>query len=138
MYFYIFTYDIDFISGSRKQYWLVYRDSKQLFTVSSPCKLWTFKDVSHVQSHKLAPMSGIHHHLCAFSTSGCALVYFTVQYYIEYSIFISSQWYHKASKRRGDIAGTVPYFSRYCTVRLKMFYFLCLFVFNGFVVWKVL
>ena len=34
---------------------------------------------------------------------------------------------------------TVPlYLSRYCTVRLKMFYFLCLFVFYVLFVWKVL
>ena len=30
-------------------------------------------------------------------------------------------------KSSSDVVGTVLYFSRYCTVRLKMFYFLCLF-----------
>lgn len=52
--------------------------------------LQTFKDAnvrSHIQSHKLAHVSGVHGHVCAPSTS--AFVYFTVQYHTEYSIFIS-------------------------------------------------
>ena len=32
-----------------------------------------------VQSHKLVHMSGVHCHMRASSTSGCAFVYFTVQ-----------------------------------------------------------
>ena len=34
-------------------------------------------------------MSGVHCHMHAFSTSSCAFVYFTVQYYIEYSSTVS-------------------------------------------------
>ena len=45
---------------------------------------------SHVQSRKLVHVPGVHCHVRASSTSGCAFVYFTVQYCIEYSIFISS------------------------------------------------
>ena len=55
-------------------------------------KLQTFKDAnvrSHIQSHKLAHVSGVHGHVCASFTSDCAFMYFTVQYHIEYSIFIS-------------------------------------------------
>ena len=55
-------------------------------------QLRTFKDVnvhSHVQSHKLVHVSGVHCHVHASSTSGCAFVYFTVQYCIEYSSTIS-------------------------------------------------
>ena len=56
-------------------------------------RLQTFKDVnmhSHVQSHKLVPVSSVHCHMRKPSTSGCAFVYFTVHYRVEYSIFISS------------------------------------------------
>ena len=55
-------------------------------------KLRTFKDEnmhSHVQSCKLVHVSGIHCHMHASSTSGCAFVYFTVQYCIEYSSTVS-------------------------------------------------
>ena len=55
-------------------------------------KLRTFKDAnmcSHVQSHKLVHVSGVHCHTHASSISGCAFVYFTVQYYIEYSSTVS-------------------------------------------------
>ena len=34
---------------------------------------------------KLVHRSGAHCHICASRTNGCAFVYFTVQYYIEYS-----------------------------------------------------
>ena len=39
----------------------------------------------HLQSCKLVPMSFIHCHVHASSKIGCDCVYFTVQYYIEYS-----------------------------------------------------
>ena len=55
-------------------------------------KLWTFKDAnvrSHVQSRKLVHVSGVHCHVHASSTCGCAFVYFTVQYCIEYSSTVS-------------------------------------------------
>ena len=45
--------------------------------------------LAHVQSRKLVHVSGIHCHVCASSTSGCAFVYFTVQYCIEYSSIVS-------------------------------------------------
>ena len=44
---------------------------------------------SHVQSHELDHVSGNHHHMCAFSTSGCALGYFTVLYRVQYYSTIS-------------------------------------------------
>ena len=43
----------------------------------------------HVQSHKLIRMSCKHCHMHTSSTSGCAFVYFTVQYCIEYSSTVS-------------------------------------------------
>ena len=51
-------------------------------------KLQTFKDAdvhSHVQSCGLVDMSGVHCHVRASSTSGCAFVYFTVKDCREYS-----------------------------------------------------
>ena len=54
-------------------------------------------------------MSGVHCHVRASSTSGCAFVYFTVQYCTEYS---STVFYFKPRmpgskhKSSGDIAGT--------------------------------
>ena len=43
----------------------------------------------HVQSHKLIRMSDKHCHMNVSSTSGCAAVYFTVQYCIEYRSTVS-------------------------------------------------
>ena len=69
---------------------------------------------SHVQSHKLVHMSVIHCHVRASSTSGCAFVYFTVQYYIEYSstvsLFQAQDVRKQASKQQyiADCAGWVP------------------------------
>ena len=44
---------------------------------------------SHVQSRKLVHVSGVNCQVHAFSTSGCAFVYFTVQHCIEYSSTVS-------------------------------------------------
>ena len=44
---------------------------------------------SHVQSCKLVHESGVHCHVHASSTSGCAFVYFTVRYCIEHSSTVS-------------------------------------------------
>ena len=55
-------------------------------------KLRIFKDGnvrSHVQSRKLIHVSGVHCPVRASSTSGCAFVYFLVQYCIEYSSTVS-------------------------------------------------
>ena len=49
-----------------------------------------FKDMnmcSHIQSHKLIHVSGIHCHVHTSSASGCASVYFTVQYNSTVSLF---------------------------------------------------
>ena len=51
-------------------------------------KLQIIKDVSmcsHVQSHKLVHVSGIHCHRHACPTSGCVFVSFPVRYCIEHS-----------------------------------------------------
>ena len=83
---------------------------------------------SHVQSYKLVHVSGIHCHTPASSTSGFAIVYFTVQYCIEYGTFISSPGCLEASLKATVMQLVLLYFSRYCTVRLKCFLsFLCLF-----------
>jgi len=45
------------------------------------CKFWPFKDMnvhSDVQLRELVHPSGVHCHMHAFSTSGCAFVYFTM------------------------------------------------------------
>ena len=50
------------------------------------------------------------------------VLYCTELYRIQYSIFISNPGYLEANmKVSGDVAGTVPYLSRYYTVRLKLF-----------------
>ena len=52
----------------------------------------TSKDANvclHVQSRKLVHESGVHCHVRASSTSGCAFMYFTVQYCIEDSSTVS-------------------------------------------------
>ena len=62
------------------------------YSKSPTYKLWTFKDAnlcSFVQSYKLAHMSGVHCHVYASSIGDYAFVYFTVQYYIEYSGTVS-------------------------------------------------
>ena len=55
-------------------------------------KLPAVKDVNmhlHVQSRKLVHECYGHCHVYASSTSGCAFVYFTERYYIEYSSTVS-------------------------------------------------
>ena len=48
--------------------------------------------------------------------------YSTELYRIQYSIFISNPGYSEANmKASGDVAGIVPYLSRYYTVRVKLF-----------------
>ena len=44
---------------------------------------------SRVQSLKLDHVSSVRCHMHAFSTGGCAFVYFTVHYYIEYGSPVS-------------------------------------------------
>ena len=54
------------------------------------CKLSKMWMCICMSNHLLVHASGWHCHMCASSTNGCVFVYFTAQYYIEYSIFISS------------------------------------------------
>ena len=86
----------------------------------------TFKDVnvcSHVQSHKLVHMFGIHCHVCASSTCGWIFVYF-IEYSSTVSLFQAKDVRSKC-KASGAIAvlrsTSYCYFSRYCTIRLKCF-----------------
>ena len=44
---------------------------------------------SHVQPRKLVHVSSVHGHVRASSTTGCAFVYFTVQYCIKDSSTVS-------------------------------------------------
>ena len=60
-----------------------------LFEVIYISPLHTNLQVVNVQSRKLVHVPGVHCHVCASSTSGCAFVYFTVQYCIEYSSTVS-------------------------------------------------
>ena len=48
-------------------------------------KMWMCAQMSHT----LVPVSGVHCHVGVFSTNGCAFVYFTVQYWIEYRSTVS-------------------------------------------------
>ena len=124
-------------------------------------------------------MSGVRCHVHASSTSGCALVYCTVQCCIEYSSTVSlfqaqdawvklqfalclllltilAELYHLPPPLPPPVSNSsclftrcqplvlyascctvLLYFSRYCTVRLKMFSF-SVFVFDVLFVWKVL
>lgn len=60
---------------------LVYMYSKSPTYKPPSCELSKDSIVrSHLQSHKLVHVSGIHCHLRASFISGCAFVYFTVQY----------------------------------------------------------
>ena len=102
----------------------------------------TFKDAnvrSHVQSHKSGHVSGVHCHVCASSTSGCAFAYITVHYCIQSVVqylYVKPRMSGSEHKSSGDVAAgakkhqlfyyTLQYFSKYYTVRLKMFYFSCL------------
>ena len=103
---------------------------------------------------KLVHMSGVHCHMRASSTSGCVFVYFTVLYRVQYrtlysictvvqNLYFKPRMSGSKHKSSGDVAPAclsaqsqrldascctvLLYFSRYCTVRLKMFYFWCLF-----------
>ena len=107
-------------------------------------KLRTFKDAnvcSHVQSCKLVHVSGVHCHVRASFTNGCAFVYLTVQYCIDYSstvsLFQAQDVRKQVYKSSSDVAGTATkhqlffillYFSWYCPIRLKtLSSFLCVF-----------
>ena len=65
---------------------------------------------SHVRSHKLVHVSGVHCHVCAASTSGCAFVYFPVQYCIEYTVvqylYFKPRMSGSRCKSSNDVAGT--------------------------------
>ena len=80
---------------------------------------------SRVESHKLVHMSGVHCHMHASSTSGCAFVYFTVQYCIEYSSRVSLfQAQDVKRKSSGDVAGTTVLFKvLYCKIKNVFFIF---------------
>ena len=82
----------------------------------------------HVQSSKLVHVSGIRCHIYASSASGCAFVYFTVLYRVQYLYFKPRM---SGSKHKGisDVTGTVQYFSRCCAVKFKMFSSFFVFVF---------
>lgn len=87
---------------------------------------------SRVQSCKLVHMSGVYCHLLASSTNSCAFVYFTVLCRVQpYSIFISIPGCLEAGIKavviqvvllgRASCCTILLYFSRYDSVRLKMF-----------------
>ena len=56
----------------------------------------------------------------------CTLLYSTIQCSV--SLF-QAQDAQKQAQKRQSVAGTMLYFSSYCTVRLKMFYFLSVYLF---------
>ena len=64
---------------------------KSLTQEPSNCELSKMQTCVHVSRQvKLVHRSGVHCHIYASCTNGCAFVYFTVQYYIEYSSAVSS------------------------------------------------
>ena len=87
---------------------------------------------SHVQSRKLVHVSGVHCHMRASSTSGCAFVYFTVQCCIECSSTVSLfQAQDVKRKSSSDVAGTTLLFKvLYCKIKNVLFFvfvcFLCI------------
>ena len=65
--------------------------SKIPYMQSSSCEC-TFKDedgLLHVQSHKSVRVSGVRCPVRAFSTCGCAFVYFTEHHCVGYSTTVS-------------------------------------------------
>ena len=67
----------------------------------------------HVLSCKLVHASGIHCHMLASSTCGCAFVYFTVYYCIEYSSTVSlfqAQDVQKEASIRAAVMYLVQYY----------------------------
>ena len=79
---------------------------------------------------KLAHRSGVHCHICASCTNGCAFVYFTVQSTIVWYLHFKPRMSGRKHKSSGDVAGTAKkcrcctvlvYLPRYCNVRSKMF-----------------
>ena len=63
----------------------------------------------HVQSCKLVHVCGITCHVCISSKSSYTFLYFTVQYYLEYSSTVAlfqAQDVQKKHKSSGDAAGT--------------------------------
>ena len=112
---------------------LRYLCSKSTTYKPSSCELSNSENVcSHVRSCELVHA---HCHARASSRDGCAFVYFTVQYCIEYSRTVSSFQAQDVQKQAQKQQWRSWYFSRYCTERVKMFSFLfvCLLF-----VWKVL
>ena len=64
-------------------------NSESLMYEPSSFKLKDANVCSPIQTCKLVHMSGIHSHMHASSTNGCAFVYLCVQYYIEYNSTVS-------------------------------------------------
>ena len=89
---------------------------------------------SHVQPRNLVHVSGVHCHVRASSTSGCAFVYFTVQYCIEYGSTVSlfqaqdvqkqanNQWWCIDSWYYCIFQGTVPWLKCLFFVFVFMYY----------------
>ena len=60
-----------------------------------------------VQSHKLVHVSGVHCHVRASSTCGCAFGHFTVLYRVQYLYFNPRMSRSKHKSSGDDVAGTV-------------------------------
>ena len=63
--------------------------SRSPSTEPSSCELTKMQTCVPMSNHLLVHVSGVPCHVHASSTSGCAFVYFTVQYCIEYSSTVS-------------------------------------------------
>ena len=71
-------------------------------------------------SSPVSYVSNLHCHMGTSSTSGCAFVYFTVQYCIKY-LYLKPKRSGSKHKSSSDVAGTALYFSMYGTIKYKMF-----------------
>ena len=91
---------------------------------------------SHVQLDKLVHVSGVHCHVRASSTSGCAFVYFTVWYCTEVQyLYFKPRMSGSKRKSSGDVAGTTVLLKVLsCKIKNVFFSFrVCLFFYVLFV-----
>ena len=109
--------------------------TREILHIIQAFNSWTFKDLSvcsHVQSHKLVHVSGVHCYMCA--PCMCAqtqkrlcfcILYYTVLYGIQLiqHYYYKSRMYRHKCKNSGDVAGIAKSTSC-CTVilYLSMYY----------------
>ena len=91
-----------------------------------------------VQSRKLVHVSHVHCHMCASSTSGCTLLYSTVQSTVVRYLYFKPRRSGSKSKSSDDVAGTTVLFKvLYCKIKNVFFIFwvcfLCIICVKSFI-----